>query len=159
MKKLFVLFVLLASFAMAQSQTVVVDCGTLAQVTQETHYANLGDWSRIDSVGLTIAATGEVDIDSVAVYPGFTSSQGGWYSSTAYTFLTDVDLAASTKGWYNSCNVAADKDAATVLTSAVMRGGINSLKVNIRGAATTDPTDPNTVLLIFRIWGIPKGGS
>lgn len=157
MKKLFVLFVLFASIGFSQSQIVTLKFSNLIEATAQTGYVALGDWSRIDSVGLSLCGTGEVDIDSVNVYPGFVNSDGGYYGATAYTFLTDPNVAASTKFWTNGCGLTADKDAATVLTSAVMRGGINALKVTIPpadGSATG-----NTVYCIFRIWGIPKGGS
>lgn len=158
MKKLFVLFVLFASFALAQSQTVVVRYASILEATAQTKYVDLGDWSRIDSVGLSLAGVGEVDIDSVDVYPGFKVPGGeSYYFSTAYTFLCDPNAAASTKFWTNGCGLTADKDAATVLTSAVMRGGINSLKVSIAGADGSE--SGNIVYAIFRIWGIPKGGS
>ena len=158
MKKLFVLIVLFTSLAFAQSEFVTCTFSSVLEATQQTKYVSLGDWSRIDSVGLTLAGTGEIDIDSVDVYPGFKLPQGkAYYFSTAYTFLASPNIAASTDFWTNACNAAADKDAPTILTSAVMRGGINSLKVMVRGADGSE--SGNTLVCIFRIWGIPKGGS
>ena len=160
MKKLFVLFVLLASFAMAQSQLVTLKFSTLLENTAQTGYVMLGDWSRIDSVGLTLAGYGEVGVDSVDVYPGWTGQDGAFYFGTAYTFLAGLNLGAATKGWDNGVGSAADKDAATILTSAVMRGSINALKVIIQPKLNECGTGAgNYVYCIFRIWGIPKGGT
>lgn len=158
MKKLFVLFVLFTAIGFSQSQYVYAKFTNLIEATSQTKYIDLGDWSRIDSLTLSLAGTGEVDIDSVVTYPGFKVPGGkAYYFSTAYTFLTDPNIAASTDFWTNGCAATADKDDATVLTSAVMKGGINSLKVTIPpadGSATG-----NTVYTIFRIWGVPKGGT
>lgn len=159
MKKIFVLFVLLTSFAFGQSQIIYKNIGTLTEATTKTTYISLGDWSRIDSVSLSLAGTGELDVDSVNVYLGFTYSGGSYYGTTAYTFLSDPNAAASTKFWSNGVGSAADKDAATVLTSAVMRHGVNALKVTVAGADGCDATDPNELILIFNIWGVPKGGT
>lgn len=158
MKKLFVLFVLLAAVGYSQPQYVTAKFTNLIEATAQTKYIDLGEWSRIDSVGLTLAGTGEVDIDSVNVYPGFkVPGAKAYYFSTAYTFLCDPNVAAATDFWTNGCGLTADKDAATVLTSAVMRGGINSLKVTV---VPTDGSETgNTVYTIFRIWGVPKGGT
>jgi hypothetical protein len=158
MKKLFVLFVLLTGFVFAQSETVTLRFASLLEATAQTGYVDLGKWSRIDSIGLTLAGVGEVDIDSVDVYPGFKVPGGeGYYFGTAYTFLCAANIAASTKFWDNANGLTADKDAATVLTSAVMRGGINTLKVIVQ------PTDGsaagNIVYCIFKIWGVPLGGT
>lgn len=159
MKKIFVLFVLFASFISAQSEYVVSKrLANLLEATAQTTYVDLGDWSRIDSVNLSLAGVGEIDIDSVDVYPGFKVPGGeSYYFATAYTFLSDVNTAASTKFWSNGVGVAADKDAATVLTSAVMRGGINTLKCTVQPADGSE--SGNSLYLIFRIWGVPKGGT
>ena len=158
MKKLFVLFVLFSAYVFAQPQIVTVRFADLLEATAQTKYVDLGNWSRIDSVGLTLAGVGEVDIDSVDVYPGFKESgTEGYYFSTAYTFLSDVNTAASTKFWSNGVGVTADKDAATVLTSAVMRGSINTLKVTVQPADGS--AAGNFVYCIFRIWGVPLGGT
>jgi hypothetical protein len=158
MKKLFVSFVLFSAFVLAQSEYVTIRYTSILEATAQTKYVDLGDWSRIDSVGLTLAGVGEVDIDSVDVYPGFKAPGGeAYYFTTAYTFLADPNVAAATKFWTNGVGATADKDAATVLTSAVMRGGINSLKVSIAGADGSEAG--NVVYAIFRIWGVPKGGT
>src|SRR3972149_2598283 len=97
MKKLFVLFVLFSALSMAQSQIVQVKFSNLVEATAQTGYVELGSWSRIDSVGLSLAGTGEVDIDSVDVYPGFKIAQGeSYYFATVSTFLCDPNIAAST---------------------------------------------------------------
>lgn len=160
MKKLFVLFVLFSAMLFGQSQIIYKSVGTLTEAVTKTVYVPLGDWSRIDSVSLSLAGTGEIDVDSVNVYPGFKMPQGkAYYSGTALTFLADPNIAASTDFWTNGVASTADKDAATVLTSAVMRHGINILKVTVAGADGCDATDPNELILIFNVWGIPKGGS
>ena len=152
MKKLFVLFVLFSAVAFSQSQHVTVKFTNLVEATAQTKYVELGTWSQIDSVGLTLAGTGEVDIDSVDVYPGFKVPGGSaYYFGTAYTFLADPDVEAATAFWTNGVGAAADKDAPTILTSAVMRGGINILKVIVQPADGSETG--NTVYCIFRIWG------
>lgn len=151
MKKLFVLFVLFTSLAFSQ-QLVRVTFNNVLEAQQQTGYVSLGEWSRIDSIGLTLAGRGEIDIDSVDVYPGYKLPSGqGYYFGTAYTFLADPNIAASTDFWTNGVGATADKDAPTVLTSAVMRGGINSLQVKVRGADGSE--SGNTLHCIFRIWG------
>lgn len=159
MKKLFVLFVLFSAFTLAQSQWAISKPFTsLLEATSQTKYIDIGDWSRIDSIGLSLCGVGEVDIDSVNVYPGFKVPGGeAYYDATAYTFLCDPNVAASTKFWTNGCGLTADKDAATVLTAAVLRGGINSLKVTVAPADGSE--SGNIVYCIFRIWGVPKGGT
>ena len=155
MKKLFVLFVLFSAFAFGQNQDVVLRLTNLVEATAQTGYVDLGNWARIDSVSLALAGVGEIDIDSVDVYPGFKVRGGeSYYGTTAYTFLADPNIAASTKFWTNGVASAADKDAATILTSAVMRHGINTLKVTVQpadGSATG-----NVLYCIFRIWGVPR---
>ena len=97
-------------------------------------------------------------LDSVDVYPGFKLPQGkAYYFGTAYTFLCDPNVAASTDFWTNGCGSTADKDSPTVLTSAVMRGGINQLKVIVQPADGSETG--NTLYCIFRIWGVPLGGT
>lgn len=158
MKKIFALaIVLLFAFNMqAQSQLVTLKFSDLLEATPQTGYVTLGDWSQIDSVGLTIVGTGEIDIDSVDVYPGWASEVGGYYSGTALTFLTTVNTAASTKFWHDAVGVTADKDDATVLTSAVMRHSINVLKCIVQPADGSE--SGNTVYLVFKIWGTPLDG-
>src|SRR3990170_5791864 len=111
MRKLFVLFVLFSTYVFAQNEFVTLKFTNLVEATAQTKYVELGNWSRIDSVGLTLAGTGEVDIDSVDVYPGFKiAGDKAYYFSTAYTFLADPNIAASTDFWTNGVGVAADKD-------------------------------------------------
>lgn len=154
MKKLFVLFVLFASFAMAQEQFVIKKFTDLVTAVPQTKYVELGTWSQIDSVGLTLCGNGEVDIDSVVTYPGFKLPGGkAYYSSTAYTFLTDPDIAASTDFWTSACGLTAASAAATVLTSAVMRGSTNMLKVIVEPASVS--AVGSVVYCVFRIWGTP----
>ena len=158
MKKLFLAIVLLFAFNMqAQSELVTVFYEDLLEATPQTKYVELGEWSQIDSVGLTIVGTGEIDIDSVDVYPGWTSSSAGaYYGTTAYTFLTTVNTAASTKFWNNATGSTATAGSATVLTSAVMRHSINVLKVIVQ--PTDGSVTGNTVYCVFKIWGTPLGG-
>ena len=155
MRKMIVILSLLFVLPlMAQSELVTVKFTNLTEAVPQTKYVELGDWSQIDSVGLTIVGIGEIDIDSVDVYPGWTSgSAGAYYSSTALTFLTAVNTAASTKFWSDANGVTADKDDATVLTSAVMRHSINVLKCIVQPADGSVTGD--TVYLVFKIWGTP----
>jgi len=159
MKKLFVLFILLVSFvAYGQKHIAQLKFSTLVEATTQTGYLPLDDWSRIDSVTLALAGYGEVDVDSVVVYLGYQApGVGGFYGSTAYTFLTDPNVAASTKFYTTGCGATADKDDATVLTSAVMKHGINSLKVVIYPADGCGAG--NYVYTLFKIHGVPKGGT
>ena len=155
MKKLFLVIVLLFAFNMqAQTELVTLKFTNLTEAVPQTGYVALGEWSRIDSVDLTLVGTGEVAIDSVNVYPGWTSgAAGAYYGSTAYTFITNTDAAASTKFYEDDIGLTATLGSATVLTSAVMRGGINVLKVII--PPTDGSVTGNTVYCVFKIWGTP----
>lgn len=156
MKKLFVLFVLFSVVALSQTRVLKLDFGTLANSVTETKYLGLGEWANIDSIAVGYAATGEIDVDSIDIYLGWNNSTfagelpaTGWYGATAYTFVSTLDNAAGVKTWANIL-----VSGATALTSAVLRGGINSLKVVTRGAAAgNDATDPNKFIVLFHIWG------
>lgn len=159
MKKLIVLFGLFVLFSLptfAQTRVLKLDFGTLANSVTETKYLGLGEWSQIDSISVGYAATGEIDVDSIDIYIGWNNSTfagelptTGSYGATAYTFISTLDNAASIKTWANILVAGA-----TSLTGAVLRGGVNSLKVVTRGStAGNDATDPNKFVVLFHIWG------
>jgi hypothetical protein len=155
MKKLLILLAFLTTLTFSQSRVMWVDFGTLANSVTETAYATLGNWAKIDSISVMAVATGETDVDSIDIYVGFANSNTagvsqtpGWYSATAYTFVSTVDVAVGVKVFQN-VTVA----NATLLTGVVLRG-VNSLKIVTRGAtAGNDPTDPNKFLVGLQIWG------
>ena len=159
MKKLFVLFILLVSFvAYGQNNIAQLKFTTLVEATTQTGYLPLGEWSRIDSLTLALAGYGEVDVDSVVAYIGYqVPGVGGFFSATAYTFLTDPNIAASTKFYTDGCGTTAVKVAATLLTSAVMKSAANVLKVVIYPADGC--AAGNYVYTLFKIHGVPLGGT
>ena len=158
MKKLFVLVILLASFVsvMPQSRIASVKFSTLVEATNQTGYVSLGNWSRIDSVTMSIAGTGELAVDSIVTYPGWQDKTGAYYSSTAATFITAVDVATATKFYDNAVGTTAAAVAATVLTGVVVKGA-NTVKVVVY------PTDGcsagNFINVLLNIWGVPLWGT
>ena len=66
-----------------QDRVIVSDLGTVANSVNETGYVYFGtDWQKIDSVSVTIAASGELDMDSLTLYKAvFDPDEGVWFVS------------------------------------------------------------------------------
>ena len=158
MKKLFVLVILLASFVsvtMAQKGVATLKFSALTEATAQTGYVMLGDWSRIDSMGLSLASYGIVDVDSVVCYAAYqVPGVGLFYSATALTSICDLDVNTAIKGWTGACGTAAAAVSPTVLTKAALKGA-NALKVVIYPADGCTPTG-QYVYCVFQIWGVPN---
>lgn len=159
MKKIFIFILfsmlfLASSFGQTYTYTsngILVDFGTVANSGQETAYISLDKWSVVDSISVVVLGTGEMDVDTVSIYPGVTSGSGSWYNSTATHLVSTIDLAASVKGTFRILS-----SNATQLNAGFMRG-YNSLKVVLEvGASGNDATDPNKCLVAFQVWGTPK---
>ena len=135
----------------AKNGNVFVDFGTVAEAVEETAYINLDKlgYARIDSISVTAYGTGELDVDSVDFYVGVIDVPNGInrYSSTAITQAVTINVAAGASAFerlYTS--------GATPLTGDVLRG-VNAIKIVVRGADGTDPSDPNRLLFLFKVWG------
>lgn len=154
MKKLFVLFILLSlvSVTMAQNRVIQLKFSALTEATAQTGYLPLGDWTTIDSIGLSLASYGIVDVDSVVCYGGYqVPGVGGFYGATALTSISDLDVNSAIKGWTNAVGTTAAAVAATVLTKAALKGA-NSLKVVIYPADGCTPTG-QYVYTVFTVYG------
>lgn len=136
-----------------QDRVIVSDLGTVANSVDETGYVYFGnDWQKIDSVSVTIAASGELDMDSLTLYKAvFDPDEGVWYKDVSVlgNFTVTLNLADGVKDLeqlYSS--------NATLLTGASLRG-INGLYYLTRGATSgNDPTDTGQhAKIIWHIWG------
>jgi hypothetical protein len=146
MKKLMVLLVLLSAFTFGQT-VFELNFGTLANSVTETQYQKIVGFTKVDSVCVSVIGTGEVDVDSVDIYVGYQSNAGQYYSTTANTFISTVDLAAGVKGFQNL-----SISNASIGTGLVR--GMNALKVVTRGAtAGNDATDPNNFRVLLFVYG------
>lgn len=126
----------------------VVNFGTLANSVSETQYVVLPNWVRLDSITVSAYGVGEVDVDSIDIYPG---GGNGAYSSTALTAISTIDLADGVAGWQNCAT-----NNATVLTGAALRSA-KMLKLTTRGATSgNDATDPNSFSVGLRAYGQVK---
>ena len=158
MKKLFAFLFVLTSLSFAQVTTsgngryIWVDLGTVANSADETNYVSLPNWRVIDSISVTFAAKGEVDIDSLTVYGVVTHPATGQYVGTTVlgNFTVTLNLAAGVEEieqLYTS--------NATLLTGAALRG-LTGLKLLTRGAtAGCDATDPDRGVIFLQVWGTP----
>ena len=160
MKKLFIifaLFLLIASFAQAQTTTAQgrvtsLHYGLLTAYTTETQYLDISGWSKIDSISTYVLCEGGVgnlcEVDSIVYYVGAKSDQGKGlgFSSTAYTQLTTVNPAASVIEYQNLLTTNATK-----LTSAVLRG-CNVIKCVVYPSDETSVA-PSFFDVGFQIWG------
>ena len=136
----------------AKNGNVFVDFGTVAEAVEETAYINLDKlgYARIDSISVTAYGTGELDVDSVDFYVGVIDVLNGInrYSSTAITQTVTINVAAGASAFEQLY----DTSGATPLTGEVLRG-VNAIKIVVRGADGTDPSDPNRLLFLFKVWG------
>ena len=160
MKQIIALIVIFVAIAYAVTTTTVSnsaityqDCfidinfGTMTASTDNTQkqaHVDVSSWKTIDSVGCSVYGTGELDVDSVDIYIGVAP---GYHGTTAYTRISSLDLAASTKGF----SVTYPAVAADCITQALMRGAKN-LKVQTRGAISGVGTTNNCHVLL-QIYG------
>lgn len=154
---LFVIGLLLSLAIPVQAQDTRViqkNLGTVANSVDETGYVFFGDWDRVDSISISIAAIGEIDIDSLTLYKAvFDADEGKWY--------VDVSVLGNATVTLNLAATVDDLEQlytsnATILTGASLRG-INGLYYVTRGAtAGNDATDPNEAVINFQIWGVRR---
>lgn len=153
MKNLIVILLvaLFATFSFAQDRVIVKPLGTVANAVDETGFVDLSGWSKIDSISVTLAATGELNIDSVTIYGAAKVSNGKFIPDVTVlgNFTATLDLAAGV-----SDIEPLFVSNATLLTGAALRG-FNAIKYLTRGDADggNDATDPNAGWLLFQIWG------
>jgi len=156
MRKLFVIvLVLLSTITFAQSRVIVKDLGTMINSTagtsaNETGFVDLSGWSKIDSVSMAFVGKGELDVDSVDVYPAIKLPSGKFVKDVTIlgTATVTLDLA---DGVYDIERLVTS--GATIITGANLRG-MNGLYYVTRGAtAGNDATDPNNGWLVFQVWG------
>lgn len=140
--------------SMAQDRVIVTDLGTVANSVNETGYVYFGnDWQKIDSVSVTIVASGELDMDSLTLYKAnFDPDKGVWYKDVSVlgNFTITLNLADGVKDLeqlYSS--------NATLLTGASLRG-INGVYYLTRGATSgNDATDTGQhAKILWHIWGL-----
>lgn len=125
--------------------------GTVANSSQETAYLDLREWSKVDSVVVSLSATNETDVDTVNFYIGNYTPTGGFVSDAAAGVLyqaSTLDVAASGTDF-----LALLTSNATKLTGAALRGA-NGIKAVLEvSAAGNDATDPNALYINWRIYG------
>ena len=150
MKKILFILPFLFLTIQAQDRILTLDYGTLTTAVPETQYLDLTGWSEIDSISILAIGTGEVDVDSIDIYPTYQDKlgQGVWADVTILgTATVTLNLAAGVKDIEQLFS-----SNATILTGAALRG-INGLKVTVQPAAGCDATDPNKFIVAFQIWG------
>lgn len=148
MKKIFILIALFVGLTYGQT-VIEVNFGTLSNSVTKTMTTNIQGFTKIDSICVVAVGKGEVDVDSVDIYVGAVDKSGNtYYSSTANTFLSTLDLAAGVKGY-----LPLSLTGNVGLTGALVRT-TNSLKIVTRGAASgNDPTDPNNFRVLLFVYG------
>lgn len=147
-------------FAVNAQVVKVFNLGTIANSVDESpqylyldKVAEDNGFAKIDSVVFGIYAVGEVDIDSLDVYPGFAGTPSGSVQEakvfgTATTFTVTTNLAAGVAGYERLFS----SGAGYALSS---KRGYNILKLFTRGAASgNDPTDAGqTAWIVAMIYG------
>lgn len=145
------LVALVATFSFGQDRVIVKSLGTVANAVDETGYVDLSGWSKIDSISVTFAATGELNVDSLTIYRAAKVSGGKFIKDVTVlgNFTVSLDLAAGV-----SDIEPLFSSNATLLTGAALRG-CNALYYLTRGDADggNDATDPNAGWIVFQIWG------
>lgn len=154
MKKLFIFtLVLLSTITFAQSRVIVKDLGTLTNSTagtsaDRTGYVDLSAWSKVDSVSVTYVGLGEMDVDSLDIYPAVKLPNGKMVKDVTIlgTYTVTLNLA---DGIYDIERLATSN--ATIISGSALRG-INGLYYVTRGA-TSGNAAGNNAWLAFQVWG------
>jgi hypothetical protein len=155
MKKSFVLITLiLMAFAIDVSAQYVVtrDLGTLANNAQKNAYFDLqaiqktANFAKVDSIVVTLAAIGEIDIDTLHVFPGVKVGNVTEYATgQGFTVTINKDSAETVVERLLTSNAG---------VSGVNLRGYSYLKVWTKGAAAgNDATDPNRLYLVLNVYG------
>jgi len=149
MNKILIALILFVGISFSQTMVYELNFGTLANSVTETGYQKFDGWKSIDSISVGLAGTGEVDVDSVDIYVGYMIGSGSWFSTTANTFISTMDLGAGVKLFLPLAltgNIS--------IKGALLRGGMNAVKVVTRGAVSgNDPTDPNNLRVLLTVHG------
>ena len=134
MKKILVIFLLLAGVVSAQTWQTVFD-GTVANSASKTTYVFLDNEPfRLDSVKIQATYTGEIDIDKLIV------TKGSWNGSV-FTGIATPDTTTLTVDNAAAAVTAASYTAASTALTAFTSNAIKI--VFISGSAGNDATDPN----------------
>jgi len=149
-------FFLVIFFALTVSSfaqyVVTRDLGTLANNGQKTALFDLqaiqktANFTRVDSIVVTLAAIGEIDIDTLHVFPGVKVGNVTEYATgQGFTVTINKDSAETVVERLLASNAG---------VSGVNLRGYSYLKVWTKGAAAgNDATDPNRLYLVLNIYG------
>lgn len=149
-KILFIVLIALFSLPLFAQRVIVKDLGTMVNSVDETGFVDLSAWSKIDSISVTYAGLGEMDVDSLTVYSAVKLPNGKFVKDVSVlgNFTVTLNLAA---GVYDIEPLFSSN--ATLLTGSALRG-LNALYFVTRGATSgNDATDPNHGWVAFQVWG------
>lgn len=133
--------------------SVVQNLGTAAVGSQKIAYLDLRGWKTVDSVGVSLSASGEIDVDTVNFYPGNYNNKGfrsDAAASVLYQAVT-LDLADGVADG----NFPLLTSNATKLTGAALRycNGVEAV-IEVQNTNGSDATDTGQNLTIcWRIYG------
>lgn len=118
--------------------SVTEKLGTQANAAQETFYLDLRGWKSVDSVTVSVSASGEIDVDTVNFYIGNWTQDGFKPDAAAGVLYQAITINLADGATDFELLVASN---ATVLTGVALRGA-NGIKAVLEvGAAGNDATD------------------
>lgn len=160
MKKLLVLFALLFSVSLINAQTtVVILCDTTANSQTESGVLDLDQFApaTVDSIDFLVYASGEADIDSIAIHGGVKVQATYPANSSSRVQVSEWEEIGSIEGTLtidvaDGVETVVEGFPATV--GAATLNGYNSLKIFVyAGAAGNDATDTGQkVMVVARVF-------
>jgi len=132
--------------------SVTENLGTQANAAQETFYLDLRGWDTVDSVTVSVSASGEIDVDTVNFYVGNFTNDGFIPDAAGGVIYQAITLNLA--DGVTDFELLVDANDITVLTGAAIRGA-NGIKAVVEvGAAGNDATDTDQALYFnWRIHG------
>jgi len=152
MKKLIMLFVLLFTVSITAQTTVFIVADTLGNSDEMNGYLNLDQFApnQIDNIYCTLYSSGEIDLDSIAVFGGVkTSAMIGGAITNVVSYESSA-LAVEGTVTTNLADGVSGIDAGVPILTEALIVGYNMLKFKVMSAASgNDATDDDQIAILM----------